>query len=351
MKKREVRIENEIFSHMTKAKSAVNVEAPFMADEYCCLICNTYFRNRIYESDLQVIEDLIKFFDWVGSTKNSSILVEILKSTDNLKKITENFFLENDFQKVLSDDLKSKLRNLYKTKRNKDSRVHNIKGEYFDDFYAKYSRDLDTNWIRNTLRFSELQLNKPSRILDIGCGFGLLSHIARFNGHKVDSIDIPNASPILKEAAKLLNVTKHEFTVKKNAPLLKFKYKFDVVTASQIFFNGHTTKDLWDVEEWKYFLMDIHDNILNDNGSVNLVFNAEHKNLQPIIVNGERLFLGKKSVEEFFKPFFIRLKDMHLSENKMTAVLTKRNIKETCGFDLFKKRNYSIEATVSKYGP
>ena len=340
----------EINSHMAKAKSAVNAGAPFMADEYSCLICNTYFRNRIYESDLQVIEDLIQFFDWVGSTKNSSILVEILKSTDNLKKITENFCLETNLHQVLSDDLKSKLRNLYKTKRNKDSRVHNIKGEYFDDFFAKFSRDLDLNWSRIAQRFYLLKLKKPSRILDIGCRFGMFSHIATFNGHIVDSIDPPNAPPICKAATKLLKIKKYDFEIKKNKPLLKLKHKYDVVTAFQIFFNGHTTKNLWDVDEWKFFLLDLHDNILNDDGFVNLVFNADHKNLEPIMVDGERIFLGKKSVEKFFQPFFARVQGMPRSKNKMVAILSKKNIKDACQTNHFKKHSYSLSLEQGKYG-
>ena len=351
MKNREVRIASEISSHMAKAKAAVHTGLCFAADEYCCLICNAYFRKKIFESDLQVIEDLIRFFGLIGSLDNKLTLVKILKTTNNLKNNIDNLYLQNDFHPILPDELKNKLRSLHKNKPTSASRVHDMEGEEYENFYAKYARDLDTNWMRNIQRFAELKLNKPSRILDIGCGFGLLSYIATFNGHKVDSIDIPNASPILKEAVKLLKVTKHEFTVKKNTPLLKFKYKFDVVNASQIFFNGHATKDLWDVEEWKYFLIDIHDNILNDNGSVNLAFNVEHKNLQPIIINGEIVHLGKKSLEEFFKPFLIASETMARTDQKMIAVLTKRNIKEACESNLFKKRSYSIEATVSKYGP
>ena len=62
MKNREDRIANEITSHMAKAKASVNIGACFAADEYCCLICNAYFGKKIFESDLQVIEDLIQFF-------------------------------------------------------------------------------------------------------------------------------------------------------------------------------------------------------------------------------------------------------------------------------------------------
>ena len=340
----------EINNHMARAKSAASVGAPFMVDEYCCLICNTYFRTRIYESDLQVIKELIQFFGWIGSTKNSLILVEILKSTENLKVITENFCLESDFLQVLSDDLKSKLRDLYKTKRNKDSQVHDIEGEYFDDFYAKYSRDLDYHWARIAQRFNFLKLKKPSRILDIGCGFGILSHIATFNGHTVDSIDIPNVPPICKAATKLLKIKKYDFSITKNTPFLKLKHKYDVVTAFQICFNGSKTKNLWDVDEWKYFLLDLHDNILNDGGLVNLIFNWEHINFKPIIVDGERVFLGKKSVEDFFKPFFFRVQGMPQSEEKKIAILTKKNIKDACQTNRVKKYSYSIGLEQGKYG-
>tara|TARA_B100000902_G_C27236729_1_gene877844 strand:+ start:109 stop:1155 length:1047 start_codon:yes stop_codon:yes gene_type:complete len=347
MKNRDERTAIEINSHMSKAKHAVNIAMVFASDEYCCLICNAYFRKNIYQSDLQVIEDLTKFFKLMGSLNNVSALEEILKSTNNLKKNIDNLHLKKDFQTVLSDDLKNKLRNLHKVKPNKDSRVHDIPGDEYDDFYAKYARDLDTNFARNVERFNGLmqwKLKKNSRILDIGCGFGLFSHIATFNGHRVDSIDIPNASPILKEAQKLLKVKKHEFTVKKNTPLLKFKNKFDVVTAFQIFFNGHTTDKLWDVDEWKYFLMDLHDNVLNDNGFVTLVFNAEHKKLKPILIDGEQVFLGKKSLEEFFKPFFIMMPHMARLDNKMIAVLTKKNIKDACQSNIFIKRSFSIKS-------
>ena len=337
MKNRDDRTVIEINSHMAKAKSAVNIGMFFAIDEYCCLICNAYFRKNIYQSDLQVIQDLTKWFWLIGSLNNVLVLKSILVDTNNLKKNIDNLHLKKDFQPVLSDDLKNKLRNLHNIKNTKASRLH---GD--DNFYAKYARDLDTNFARNVERFNGLKLKKPSRILDIGCGFGLFSHIATFNGHKVDSIDMPNASPILKEAAKLLKVKKHEFTVKKNTPLLKFKNKFDAVTAFQIFFNGHTTDELWDVAEWKYFLMDLHDNVLNDNGFVTLVFNGEHKNLKPILIDGEQVFLGKKSLEEFFKPFFIMLPNMAKLDNKMIAVLTKKNIKEACQSNIFTKRSFSL---------
>ena len=343
MKHRDERTKSEIYSHMTKVKSAALSGAVFTQDEYCCHIGNAYFRKKIFQSDLHIIQDIIKFQKSAANLKNVSILESVLEATSNLTKNLDGLHLENDLQQYLSDDLKNKLRNLHKVKPNKDSRVHDITGDEYDDFYAKYARDLDLNWIRNAQRFAELRLKKPSRILDIGCGFGLFSHIASYHGHTVESIDMPNTSPILKEAAKLLKIKKHEFVVKKNIPLLKFKKKFDVVNASQIFFNGHASDNLWDVDEWKYFLLDLHDNILNDNGFVSLVFNAEHKNLKPIKVRGEIITLGKKSVEEFFKPFFVMIHGVARLENKMLAVLTKKNIYDACNSAIFKKRSYTLE--------
>ena len=340
MKRRDERTENEINSHMAKAKSATQVGMPFAVDEYSCLICNAYFRKKIFQSDLEIIADLRKFFWMVGNSKNASTLEAFLDDTNNLKKNANSLFFKEDFHPVLPDDLKNKLRNLHNTKRSKESRLH---GD--DDFYAKYARDLDTNFVRNVERFNELKLKKSSRILDIGCGFGLFSNIATFNGHKVDSIDIPNASPVLKAAAKLLKLKKYEFTVKKNTPLLKLKNKYDVVTAYQIAFNNHATSSLWDVDEWKFFLMDLHDNVLKDDGVVNLVFNGEHKNLKPIKINGEVVFLGKKSLEKFFKPFFTMVPMMARLDNLNTVVLTKRNIKDACQSNLFKKRSFTLKHT------
>ena len=340
MNSRDERTEIEINSHMAKAKSATQIGMPFTIDEYSCLICNAYFRKKIFQSDLKIIADLKKFFWTGGNSKNAFTLEAFLDDTDNLKKNANSLYLKEDFYPVLPDDLKNKLRNLHNIKTSKESHIH----QEGDNFYAKYARDLDSNFLRNVERFNELKLKKKSRILDIGCGFGLFSHIATYNGHKVDSIDIPNASPILKEAAKLLKVKKYEFTVKKNTPLLKLSNKYDVVTAYQIFFNGHTTTELWDVGEWKYFLMDLHDNVLNDNGYVILVFNAEHKNLKPIKINGEISFLGKKSLEEFFKPFFTMGPLMARLDNKMFIKLTKKNIKDACQSNLFKKRSFTLKA-------
>ena len=80
MKKRDNRTSSEINIHMGKAKTGVNITAPFMVDEYCCIICNAYFRKKIYESDLQVIEDLIQFFvylivtETICHTQNADIM-------------------------------------------------------------------------------------------------------------------------------------------------------------------------------------------------------------------------------------------------------------------------------------
>jgi len=351
MIKRDDRTATEIDLHMGKVTSGFNISMPFMVDEYACLICNAYFRQRIFQSDLHIIEDLINFFVFSASHNNATTLREILQTTNNLTKNIDNLRLENNFAQVLSDDLKVKLRNTHETKPNKDSRIAVAGNDENVDFYGKYARDLDTNWLRVAHRFTSLKITQPSRILDIGCGFGIFSHIAAFNGHIVDGIDIPNASPILKEATKILKVNKYEFTIKANTPLLKLKNKYDHVTAFQIVFNGHATKNLWDVDEWKFFLLDLHDNILNDNGRVTLVFNGEcDKNMSPIEFDGEKLHLGKKSLEIFFKPFFANAGRMARLDNKMIVILSKKNIKELCHTKIFHKQSYSLTLEPGKYG-
>ena len=100
MKSRDERTEIEINSHMAKAKSALQVGMPFTTDEYSCLICNAYFRKKIYQSDLEIIADLRKFFWLVGNSKNASILEDLLDDTNNLKKNANSLYLKQDFHPV-----------------------------------------------------------------------------------------------------------------------------------------------------------------------------------------------------------------------------------------------------------
>ena len=84
MKNRDARTHTEIQGHMAKAKCSVNFGMPFAVDEYCCLICNAYFKNKIFHDDLHVIEDLIQFFRHLASFDNVATLQKILSDTDNL---------------------------------------------------------------------------------------------------------------------------------------------------------------------------------------------------------------------------------------------------------------------------
>ena len=89
MKRRDERTEIEINSHMAKAKSATQVGMPFAVDEYSCLICNAYFRKKIFQSDLEIIADLRKFFWMVGNSKNASTIEAFLEA--------QNFFANNNY--------------------------------------------------------------------------------------------------------------------------------------------------------------------------------------------------------------------------------------------------------------
>ena len=48
MKNRDKRTAEEIETHMARVSTVRNTSAPFMMDEYACLICNAYFIKQRY---------------------------------------------------------------------------------------------------------------------------------------------------------------------------------------------------------------------------------------------------------------------------------------------------------------
>src|SRR6476469_4677980 len=114
--------------------------------------------------------------------------------------------------------------------------------------------DLD-RWIGvNIRRIRQLELDvaRPKRILDLGCGAGYFLYIAQ-----------------------LLGVRRVVQQIQAFHLLPNFGQKFDVITAFMICFNNHKMPELWGVPEWEFFLNDLAKH-LTRRGRVWLELNQEY---------------------------------------------------------------------------
>jgi hypothetical protein len=135
-------------------------------------------------------------------------------------------------------------------------------------------------------------------------------------GHQVDAFDVPGCAPVFDKGCKILGVEKKDFLVERFKPLMSFGRKYDFVVSTLICFNDYTTPDIWLRDEWMYFLKDLYDNQLNDNGIVLLGFNR--------MLEGD-LMLGHQQVHEIFNRFLIERTQSHykLSKNDIGAMLSE----------------------------
>ena len=166
--------------------------------------------------------------------------------------------------------------------------------------------------------FKNLNLIKYSNILDIGCGYSFIENICKNTGQNCVSLDLPISDKenidigcrlhvasdndeqpfFMKKIYKILENNIFEKTIKKNELLhLNLNTKFDAVVCTQICFNRHNKSDLWNLNEWKFFLYDISKNYLKNSGTLFLNFNLELQN------NRSNYFLGYKELDEFFSKF------------------------------------------------
>ena len=120
--------------------------------------------------------------------------------------------------------------------------------------YLDLERWIDINIRR--VRDIELDLSRPKRILDLGCGAGYFAYIAQLLGHDVLGLDIDDV-PMFAEITQLLGVRRVVWRIHPFAPLPDLGEKFDLITAFLICFNSHKQSELWGVPEWKFFLNDL----------------------------------------------------------------------------------------------
>ena len=136
--------------------------------------------------------------------------------------------------------------------------------------------DLD-RWIGvNIRRIRQLELDvaRPKRILDLGCGSGYFLYIAQLLGHSGVGLDMDRL-PMFREITQLLGVHRVVQRIDAFRPLPNFGRKFDLITAFMICFNNHKMPGLWGVTEWEFFLDDLAKH-LKPGGRVWLELNQEY---------------------------------------------------------------------------
>jgi SAM-dependent methyltransferase len=136
--------------------------------------------------------------------------------------------------------------------------------------------DLD-RWIGiniRRIRQTELDLARPKRILDLGCGAGYFLYIAQLLGHSGVGLDMDRLS-MFREVTRLLGVRRVVQRIDAFQRLPDFGQRFDLITAFMICFNNHKMPDLWKVPEWEFFLEDLTKH-LTPRGRVWLELNQEY---------------------------------------------------------------------------
>ena len=147
--------------------------------------------------------------------------------------------------------------------------IETIDGSNFQEIRLRYAVEepgedwpkyLDLErWIEiniRRIREIELDLLRPKRILDLGCGAGYFLYIAQLLGHTGLGLDLDRI-PMFAEITSLLGVRRVIQRIQAFRPLPDLGGKFDLITAFMICFNNHRHANLWGVAEWNFFLDDI----------------------------------------------------------------------------------------------
>ena len=138
--------------------------------------------------------------------------------------------------------------------------------------YLDLERWIEINIRR--IRELELDLSRPKRILDLGCGAGYFLYIAQLLGHSGLGLDIDRVS-MFREVTRLLSVQRVVQRIEAFRPLPDLGQKFNLITAFMICFNDHKMPGLWKVPQWEFFLDDLAKH-LTPRGRVWLELNQEY---------------------------------------------------------------------------
>jgi SAM-dependent methyltransferase len=138
--------------------------------------------------------------------------------------------------------------------------------------FLDLERWIDINIRR--IREIEIDLMRPKRILDLGCGTGYFLYIAQLLGHQGLGLDLDEL-PMFGDLTRLLGVRRVIRQINAFDPLPDAVGKFDLITAFLICFNRHKQTNVWGVPEWEFFLDDLAKH-LTPRGQVWLELNQEY---------------------------------------------------------------------------
>jgi hypothetical protein len=150
-------------------------------------------------------------------------------------------------------------------------------------------------------------------IVDIGTGSGFFPFICNMYNHRADSCD-ERFNLSWEQGYSHLGIDPTNYLVKKNVSVGQtFNKKFDLVVSFRSFVG--TTKqwlpqydyDVWNVNEWKFFLKDCSTNLFKNNNS-RLFFSCNRADEIPpynTMPKEEITIWGSKELGNFFKPYQI----------------------------------------------
>lgn len=166
---------------------------------------------------------------------------------------------------------------LYRLVRGVDRRrFHDLRTKYQgkDSGLTKHW-DLRTRMALNLGHVYTLGLHQsaPQNILDLGAGCSYFPYICRAFGHNTLAVDME--VPMFRDVTELLNVPWREWRIEAYPPSPDFGKRFDLVTALLIYFNNPHQPDVWDVDEWRYFLTDLAQHQLAPGGRIYLYLNQD----------------------------------------------------------------------------
>ena len=266
-------------------KAAAHANLLFAVDESIVGIWNCFFAERgAANGEQEVLAILSRLAKQVGNEKNAKIIQTELSRMNSHQNMDLPGQVQPRMKVLCPENIRTEIRDLASA----------------DNPYNKYCQSFDQRFQLCVEQYNRIAPPERSDVLDIGTGMGFLPFIFSENGHSVDAFDIPQPSDIFDGSCEILGVGKRDFSVEKYVPLLDYGRKYDVIVSTLICFNNHLGPDLWRTGEWLFFLKDLHDNQLKEDGFIWLGFNYE----KPYESNPTD-FLGHPEVHAIFDPFIV----------------------------------------------